>query len=431
MRLTDRFSRVLPIVAAALTIFSAATLAGIDPARGQAKQNQHIVALVNDDVVSGRDLDRRVDLIMRTARLPENPETRARVREQAMRMLIDEHVQIQEGARRQLGASDGEIANALRRIEQQNKLPPGGMDDFLRSMGLEKESLVKQIEAEIVWGKVMRQRAAAMVNVTEDEVMTVVDRIKNTVGKTENLVNEIVLAVDTPEQDAEVKAAILRLYEQLKAGASFSAAARQFSQGVTAASGGDVGWVQAGGLPAEIELALAQMQPGDVSPPIRGANGYYIVALRDRRQIATGDPNETRFTLKQILIPIAPEADAKEVEKQTQTAARIAAELKGCANVETVGQANKIADAGPIGTVKLGELPPTLKTALANMVAGQVTAPLRTSVGVQVLAVCGRSDPTSGIDPEQIRASLFSQKTAMLARRYLRDLRREALIEIR
>jgi peptidyl-prolyl cis-trans isomerase SurA len=261
--------------------------------------------------------------------------------------------------------------------------------------------------------------------------MELVDRIKNTAGQTENLVAEIVLAIDSPAQEPEAKAAAERLYEQIKGGASFSAVARQFSQGVTAAAGGDVGWVQAGGLPAEIELALNKMEAGQVSLPIRGANGYYIMALRERRKIATGDPNETRFTLSQLVVPLAQEADDKEVEKQTALANRLAGEIKGCASVETLAQTNKITEAGPLGTVKLGDVPPALKSALAEAIAGHVTPPQRIETGIQVLVVCGRSDPTSGIDPEQIRQSLFATKTAALARRYLRDLRRDTLTEIR
>jgi peptidyl-prolyl cis-trans isomerase SurA len=442
MRRTDRKSRLDPALTckalscagaaiAAALVFHAPAAHSQTGGQSGGQNDLRIIAVVNDELISARDQENRLNMIIRTSRLPDTPDTRNRVRDQVLTMLIDERIKLQEYHRRGMTVDPGEIENAKRRLEQQNKIPPGAFDEFLKSQGIDIGTFSEQIRADIAWGKIARARGAAMVSVTEDEVTEVVNRIKATAGQTENLVAEIVIAFDGPAQEAESKVASERLYEQIAGGANFSAVARQFSHGVTAASGGDVGWVQAGGLPAEIETALSAMEPGQVSPPIRGANGYYIVALRERRKIATGDPDETRFTLSQLVVPLAQDANAEEVEKQTALANRLAGEIKGCASVETLAQSNKITEAGPLGAVKLGEVPPALKSALAEATAGHVTAPQRLDIGIQILVVCGRSDPTSGIDPEQIRQSLFATKMAALARRYLRDLRRDTLIEIR
>ncbi|MFX8393320.1 peptidylprolyl isomerase, partial [Acinetobacter baumannii] len=80
-----------------------------------------------------------------------------------------------------------------------------------------------------------------------------------------------------------------RIVDQIQQAGNFAAfpsLARQFSQGTSAASGGDLGWVQPGTLPAELDTAAAGLQVGRISNPIRGPGGYYILALRDRRAIA-------------------------------------------------------------------------------------------------------------------------------------------------
>ena len=81
--------------------------------------------------------------------------------------------------------------------------------------------------------------------------------------------------VDNPEQDEEVHRFADRLYDQLHQGANFSAVAQQFSQSATAAVGGDIGWVRADQLSPELGKAVAQMRPGELSPPIRAGAGYY------------------------------------------------------------------------------------------------------------------------------------------------------------
>jgi peptidyl-prolyl cis-trans isomerase SurA len=85
-----------------------------------------------------------------------------------------------------------------------------------------------------------------------------------------------------------------------------------------------------------------------------------------------------------------------------------------------------------IGTLKLGDLPDDLRATVASLPIGQASQPVRLTDGYIVLMVCDRSESTSGLPSrEEVMRLLGSQRVEMMARRYMRDLRRVAFVDIR
>ena len=216
------------------------------PAAVPAQDVQRIVAIVNDDVISARDVDRRLDLAIRATGQPDTLDSRRRLRDRVLRGLIDERLQMQEASRRNIGVSDAELDRHLALIAQQNNISPERFEDQLRAAGISREELVLQYRAEIAWGKLVRQRIIPSINISDEEVQAAVARLRDQAGQTEYLVSEIFLSVENSEQEEEARRLAERLVDQIRGGAPFPVTARQFSQGSTAANGGAVGWVQLG-----------------------------------------------------------------------------------------------------------------------------------------------------------------------------------------
>jgi peptidyl-prolyl cis-trans isomerase SurA len=79
------------------------------------------------------------------------------------------------------------------------------------------------------------------------------------------------------------------------------------------------------------------------------------------------------------------------------------------------------------------DLPPTLQEVMLPLQVGQATPPFGSiEEGVRVLVLCGRDevDPTAP-SFDQVYAQLNEERVNMRSRRYLRDLRRDAVIEFR
>ncbi|MDE2029076.1 MAG: peptidylprolyl isomerase [Alphaproteobacteria bacterium] len=384
----------------------------------------NIAAVVNDNVITTVDLGQRLKLALLSSGLPDTPDVRAHILPQILRAMIDEQLKVQEAKRLDLSVSDDEINAALASIAQGNHIE-GGMRAFIAAHGGSPSALVTQVRDEILWSKVVQRELRPRVEVGDDEVDAVVDRIRANAGATEYLVSEIFLPIDSAKDEDQVKQAAENLSQQLRRGANFAAVARQFSQGPSAAEGGDIGWIQQGQLSPELNRALAEAQPGQISDPIRAANGYYILGVRDRRVLTAGGGD--RVTLTQAFMPYGKGGK----DEAAREADALRAKVRSCAALdETVKKSFPLWNAHALGTVDLDKVPPDLAGKVEDVPVNGASQPIATDKGEVVLFVCAR-DKNGGIDREAILRSIGTEKLQLQARGLLRDLRRNAYIDIR
>jgi peptidyl-prolyl cis-trans isomerase SurA len=405
-------------------------LIGLVAAPLYAQDQQRIVALVNDDVVSLRDVIERSRIIMATTRLPDNPEIRRAVRDQALRSLIDERLQQQEAKRKGISALQQDVDNAVAAIERQMNIPAGRFEEFAGRSGIDPASAINQIRNELTWARMVRARVSAQVIITEQEIDEAVTKLRSNAGQTEDLISEILVPVDSPDQEEPQRQLALRIVEQIRGGASFPALARQFSRGTTAANGGDVGWVQRGTLPEETEAAIAKLNKGEISEPIRSVGGWEIVALRDRRRIAMPGVEETKVTLKQVLLPLPQNASAADVEAAIGKAQTARGNIRSCNDVETVATQLDAPGSGSLGTLRLGDLPENFRQAVSGLAVNQSSEPVRATRAVHVFTMCAKEE-ASRLNRAEVRQSLLVRRAELMAQRYIRELRRDATIEFR
>ena len=259
-----------------------------------------------------------------------------------------------------------------------------------------------------------------------------IDRLKAGKGTQEFRVGEIFLS-STPETAAETRANASRIVQQLRQGASFQAYARQFSEASTAAVGGDLGWVRAEQLPEPLAQAAQTLPVGQVSDPIPVPGGFSVIAVQDTRQLLTADPRDAVLSLKQLSIAFPAGMSKAQAEPLIARLAQTTQSMGGCGGAEET--AAKIGgEVVSSDQVRVRDLPPVLQNALLKMSIGQATTPFGTfEEGVRVLVLCGRDDPDTTGEPsyQQVYAQLEEQRVNMRARRYLRDLRRDAVVDYR
>ena len=419
------FANFLLILGLPLTV----TVLGVAvPGTGPAAAQELLraAAVINDEIISLLDLDMRLRLAIFAAGQPDSAELRKRMTPQVLRVLIDERLQSQEAERLGITVTDQQVAAAAEEIAQRNKLSSAAFDKLMEGRGIIPSAFLEQVRGQLTWNALVARRLRPSVEVSEDEIDEIARRITASRGLKQRRVSEIFLAVDTVLQEGEILGNAQRLVEQLRAGGSFPALARQFSEAASAARGGDLGWIQEGQLMEELDAVLAKMRPGTLSAPIRSLSGFHILMLRDERQASLG---EVTLYLKQVLFAL-PEG-AGEDQKQALSARAEAARgrIVGCAGLDALAAEIGDLGSGDLGTVKPGDLPPRIRDVVISLPIGQASPPLEVPGGLGVLVVCERTD--SGIDRARIRDRLSAQRLDMLARRYMRDLRRSANVDIR
>jgi peptidyl-prolyl cis-trans isomerase SurA len=415
-----------------MTRLAVALLFLIAGAAGAVAQETRIAAVVNDEVISLGDLEARTQLILLSSQLPDSAQVRQRVMPQVLRSLIDERLQIQEAKKFNIVASDTDVSEAFNRLEQQNGMAKGNLDKLLASRGIPRSTLVTQISAGIVWNKLVEGKYGASASVSDDEINETMARIKQDIGRPQHHVAEIFLSVDKPDQEADVKALADRLAEQIRQGASFTAVAQQFSQSPTAAVGGDLGWLSPTELPRDIAAAVEGMQPGQLSAPIRGAAGFYLLFLAERRVFGAPTAEDTLVTLSRVGFPFPPNGTDADKQRVLAMAQQVSETVKSCGELTKIGQERAPQTSGEVRDAKLGSLPPTLQTIIAPLQIAEASKPIPAQGGVGVVMVCERKAPPSQIPTkDQLGNNMARARLETLGRRYLRDLRRIAFVDMR
>ncbi len=414
--------------------FLAAAALAAAVGNGQAQVVQRIAAVVNDSVISGYDLDQRLGLVVATAGVQPTPENIERIRPQILRTLIDERLQIQEARDNNIDISDEEIDEAIERLGARNNMSREQIEDFLGRVNVNIETLRIQVLAELAWSELVQSRFGPRVSVTDSEIDTVLDRIVNQSEQASYLVSEVFLPVENPSEEAEARESAQELATQIRQGGDIRAIASQFSQAPTAATGGDAGWVLDGQLPDSLNQELRRMQVGQVSDPIRTVSGYYILQLRDRRLGGDEqDPMNAEITIEAISIPFQEDMPRPELAQISQRVQAALEKPVACGQVQSIGQSIH-PDTGfqRLEDRPIRSFPEQVRGTFVQMPTNQWSQPTRTGSGLEIIVICERNYVERELPTrEAIEEQLFSQELSMMSRRYLRDLRRSAVVEMR
>jgi peptidyl-prolyl cis-trans isomerase SurA len=392
----------------------------------QAQDTLRAVAVVNDEVISILDLYMRIQLAALSSGLDPTKETMARLQQPVLRRLIDERLELQEAERLNITVEDDDISGAIEQIAQRNNMSLQQFENLLQSNHILPSALQEQVKAELAWRDVVKVRLVPNIVIADEEIDEVVTRIEAGQGGSQINLSEIYLEVDDVQSEDAVRRAALDLIEELRNGGDFQALANQFSQSATAAKGGNVGWIEETQVPEELLPTVRQMKPGEVRGPVRGLTGYYILLLRDRKAI-TGGTDAVRLT--QIFVDAPANGQAADPAAQLAEAESLRAQIDGCDTANQIAEASGAPGSGDLGMLKLADLSPQLKGLVQNLPLEQPSDPVNIAGSLAILVVCERQG--GAIDRERIQRNLMAQRVEILARRYLRDLRREANVDLR
>lgn len=386
-------------------------------------------AIVNGEIITATDVEQRLALIRIANGGKISDEEAQRLRMQIFSNLVDEKLQIQAAKANEIEVKEEEVNGQFARIAANFKQTPDAFTAYLAKNGSSATSMKQQIRGEMAWDRLLGRNVEPFANVSSEEVQSIVDRMKAQQGTEEFWLGEIFLS-GTPETMEATAANAQKIMEQLRQGGSFQAYARQFSEASTAVVGGDLGWVRQGQIPEEMAQAALTMQPGQVGI-VQVPGGLSILALREKRKMLVASAADAVLSLKQISLPFAKGTSA---EKASQLASTFASQTKAIAGC---GQADEVA--AKLGAsivsrdnIAMRDLPAPLQNTLSTLQIGQTTQPFGSAEeGVSVLVLCGRDMPTDAGVPsaEQVESQIRQDKVNKRAQRYLRDLRRDAVIE--
>lgn len=404
-----------------------------------------VAAVVNDSPISNYDVRQRMQLFLATSGAKPTAEAQKEIRAQVLKQLETERLELLEAEKNKVTVSAAEVDKSINDIMTDNHLSQEQLNKLLAGADVRMATLRAQIAANIAWSKLVQDALGDRVHVSQLDVDDELNRLKQGKDKPHYVISEIFQAVDTPEQDAKVKKDMEDLKTQIDMGAPFSAIARQLSQNPTAAQGGDMGTVQEGQLPPELDKALKTMHTGDKLGPIRATGGYYILYLRElqlpegAKLPDTGPAQPTgpagTVSLVRILLPFPmTQKPTKEiVEHAGQVAAMMRSQIQSCTNAKQVADKLPGSSYMNLGNMRLADLNEEMQKAINEVGPGGITPPLISAVGVELLVRCDKAPPHIGTvhipSRDVVEQQIYEEQITTLARQYLRDLRRDADVE--
>jgi peptidyl-prolyl cis-trans isomerase SurA len=403
------------------------------PVRGELGES--VAAVVNDEVISTYDLRQRMLLLVVTSGVQPTDQNLAEIQKEALRGLVDEHLEMQEIHHVEekqkdlhIEPSAKEIDDEIQDMAAQNNIKSAQLLASLKAAGVAPATLRGQIAAQMSWRHYMGGRFGSTIRIGDEQIAASQARTTAAAEKPQYLVSEIFLdsnRVGGPQQAME---GAQQLIAQIKQGAPFPAVARQFSALPTAANGGDAGWEVSGDIQPALESVLEAMRPGQLSPPVPVTEGVYILLLRDKRAGA----NATLVNLKQAAIKLPTDPTPEQLSDAQAKLDTLKAHFTTCAALDD--QAHKIDGvvAGDLGETDISELSPDFKQVVDTLKVGQIGGPVRTKAGLHLVALCGRRPAgLKEISHDEVENRLYGEQLSMVARRFLRDLHNSATIESR
>ena len=398
------------------------------PAAPAFQMSDGILATVNDSVITGFDLRQRMLLLIAMTQVQPTPENIPAIQQQALNALVDERLQVQELAKYEdLVVSDQQVEEEITAMAQEVGATPQAYIDFLAQGGIRPTTLREQVRTQIGWSQLVGGRFQSRARVSRAAVNAAMRQVSEAALKKQYLIGEIYIeSARVGGQQAALNGAN-QLVQQMVQGAPFQAVAQQFSAAPSATRGGDAGWVVEGTVHPALQQALDQLEVGQLSRPIPVEGGVYIVYMRDKRDGASA----SLVQIKQVMIELPDTATEAEVAAASQRLEALRPQLT-CDTMLARATSEQGLLGADLGEADVQNLAPQFQQVARSAEVGSVSTPVRTPLGVHLLGVCGRRvGGTEAPSPQEVENQLFRQNLATLGRRYMRDLREDALIEMK
>ncbi len=429
-----KFSVVFLMAAVAFVAPLHAQLLPGAPAATTTHSLDRIVAVANDDIILQSELDEAVQSVQQQyAAHPDQLPPADILRKQVLQRLIMMRLQVQKALDQGIHVSEADVDAAVGGVAKQNNISA----DQLRAE-IERTGSFAQFRQQLA-DQLMVQRLHTSVvhdsvSVTDSEVDNLLNSPTYKAGEVH--IGHIQISIPSGADAAAIRASQQKAEQAeaaIKGGMDFNAAAIRYSDATDALDGGDLGWTRLDELPAAFADAVANMQPGQVSPPMRGPTGFHIIKLFGQRQ--PGKQVVTEFHARQILIAPSELVSSAQAEQKAQGLyQRIVDKHEDFAKLAKADSTDYTTAnlGGDMGWFQPQAVDPAITQQLQAMKDGDVSKPFQTSAGWHVVQRLGtrESDVTEEVSRNQARQSIGNRKAEEAYEDYLRELRANAYIKI-
>lgn len=404
-----------------------------------AKPIDHIVAIVNEDVITRQELDEAIKtaidrLQLQGIQLPDQHT----LQNQVLESIVTKRVQLQHAKEVGLSVSESEIDETVHRIAEENKLSLQEFFSLLEKDGISFNKFREEIRGEMIMARLKEREIKHQVNVTEGEVDNFL-RTQETsaVGNDEYRLGHILILVtehmNTGQIEQRSERATMAL-AKLQQGVEFSQVAAEFSDAADASKGGIIDWRPISQMGPKFAELLEPLQPGELTPIVQSPSGFHIFKLLGRRTQETPTVIIDQTHARHILIKInelTSEGDAKL--KITQLKSRLDQGEVFEELARLYSEDTSATSGGDLGWLSPGDTVPAFEQTMNKLLPGQISEPVQSQFGWHVIQVLERRSQDISLDRRRqtARQAIRTRKADVVIQEWLRQLRDQAYVELR
>ena len=417
----------------ALTVIFACGLL-LNPAAAVQTSLDKIVAIVDESVITERELENRIKLVEidfqnSRRRLPSEEV----LQRQVLEALINDSLLLQEAKRRGIKITDSQLNQTMQRLARQNQMSLSDFRQALLADGLDYDKYRETVRHELTITTLSRQYSQRNATISDAEVDDFIEQSGRDTASFEYLLSHILIALPDAADPEEITAAqqtAADIMSRLDQGEEFDQLANTYSSGDTALQGGDLGWRKKAQIPSLFTNQVLTMEPGGYAGPIRSPSGIHIVHLKQRRDLEQVLSQQTRS--RHILIrpnELVSEEDARERLQEFRQRIMAGEDFARLARLYSVDYTSG-SEGGDIGWMDPGATVKEYEAVTDRLQEGELSEPFRSQFGWHLVEVTGRRtvDETAENKRRKIYSQLLQQKQREVFDLWKRRLRDEAYV---
>jgi len=390
-----------------------------------------IAAIVNDEPVTLMDLNNRMQLIIVSSNLPNNSETREKLYGRALESLINEKLQFQEAKKLRINVTTQEINNNIKFIEKNNNMEDKTLIDTLYKNGVPKPALPSRLLANLILEKLLQKVIHPKVIITNNEIDNEYKNYLANEGKYEYKLSDITFNYTNLSKNTDTILIAKQIRKKIIEENNFDIIAKQINENGTGKFKKDNNWRLKNNINTKTYDAIKDLKINGVSELILLNTGVSIIKVDDKRKNIIPDLANTVEDISIISfdLPINQKKTSsllEEIRSKTIT-------IKSCNEMSEASKIIGNKKGRYLGKVLLKNLPNKFIQNIKNIEINKPTLPILAEDGIYIVMVCERNPKLNQefALKDIIRNNIKARSTNILKERYLLDLNRKALIDIR
>jgi peptidyl-prolyl cis-trans isomerase SurA len=402
-----------------------------------AQELDHIVAIVNEDIIAKSELDNKTrEMLAQFSQDQTQLPSMQILQRQILERMISKRLQLQAAKRLGITVDDTTVTKAISNIAKTNKITLLQLREALEADGISFSLFREQLREDILISRLKQKEVINRIMVTDQDIKNhLAQEIGTNRQRSAVQLQHILIATPegaSPEDVQKAKKNIETIHQQLLDGANFSDLAIQLSDGRQALEGGNLGWIEVSRIPSLFTNMVDEMEAGEISAPIRNASGYHIVKLVDVKGGSKLIINQTHA--RHILITTNEIVSDDEARQRLETLRERILNgdaFKTLARSHSDDKASAL-KGGDLGWTSPGNLVPEFEQRMNDLELNEISQPFQTQFGWHIVQPLQRRqhDNTEEVLKNKARQEIQNQKSEEAIEIWLRQLRDEAYVEV-